>query len=105
MVITTTPGFSSRSTDTATRQFPQRDERMSEMEQEAGWSNSEPVEDVAESVYPDIDAPEELDPGFSNAKAVGGDAPEVEAKVVEDDKAEDKSVKPAAKKAPAKKKG
>ena len=35
----TTPGFSSRSTDTTIRQFPQRDEAaMSEMT--PGWSNS-----------------------------------------------------------------
>lgn len=105
-LIVTTPGFSDRSSESVTTQFAQRDERMSEMEQEAGWSNSAAAKDAPEDVHPDVTPLEEREPGYSNAKAVKGaessDAAAAESKVVDDASTEDKSVQPA-KKAAAKK--
>lgn len=96
--MTTRPGFSSRSTEQRTSQFPHRDEASMNEHEEAGWSNSAPADQAPQAVYPDIEDAEELDPGFSNGKAVKNAA---ESKVVSDEKSEDKS---AAKKAPAAKK-
>lgn len=62
-----------------------------------GWSNSPAVSHAPDDVYPEVQPPEEMKPGFSNGKAVRG----AEKKVVADDSTEDKSV---AKKAAAKKK-
>jgi hypothetical protein len=111
--MTTSPGFSSRSTEQSTKQFPHRDEaQMSEQEQEAGWSNSEPVKDAPQDVQVEVAPLEELEPGFSNGKAVKNDddpadddsAPAekaaAESKVVAEESTEDKAV---AKKAAAKK--
>lgn len=106
--MTTSPGFSSRSSQSITKQFPQRDEAgMSETEKEAGWSNSEPVEDAPHDVAVEVAEPEELEPGFSNAKAVRNDEePDEEPAPDSDDEPEKAAVKKtAAKKAPAKKKG
>jgi hypothetical protein len=66
--MATSPGFSSRSITSGYTQFPQRDEaQMSELE-----------------------------PGFSNSKAVEDD--DAETKVVDSGKAEDKAVKKTASK-------
>ena len=70
----TVPGFSSRSQVSAFHQFPQRDgAHMSDMQPEAGFSNSEPVEDAPQDFHPDVEPPEEPEPGFSNSKAVRND--------------------------------
>lgn len=103
--MTTSPGFSSRSTDHHTKQFPQRDEASMNEQDKAGWSNSEPVENAPQDVTVEVEPEEVLEPGYSNGKAVGGDAADVESKVVDEASAEDKSMKPAAKKTAAKKKG
>jgi hypothetical protein len=78
----------------------------------AGFSNSEPAEDAPKDVHPDVDPPEELEPGFSNSKAVRGDSapseapaqPAVEqAKSADDQSADEPAKKTTTKKAAAKK--
>lgn len=67
--FTTQPGFSSRSATGHLTQFPQRDEaQMSDMK--SGFSNSEPDENAAPDVHPDVAEPHHPEPGFSNAMAV-----------------------------------
>lgn len=83
---------------------------MSDMQPEAGFSNSEPVEDAPQDVHPDVDPPEEPAPGFSNAKAVTNDdaAPEDTAPDASGDDNATPATQPAkktAKKSAAKKKG
>lgn len=73
--MTTTPGFSSRSTDTHVQQFPHRDEAdMNEYEPDPGFSNSAPVKGAPEDVYPDIQEAPAVVPGFSNAESAEGAA-------------------------------
>lgn len=64
-----------------------------------GWSNSPHAAHAPKDDLPKVQAETAPEPGFSNTKAVK--AAQVEAKVVEPDKAEDKAEEP--KKAPAKK--
>lgn len=76
--MTTVPGFSSRSTSTTVRQFPQRDETaMSEMT--PGWSNSGPADDKP------AEAPADATP-----------ITEADSKVIEPAAAESKTVRKAA---------
>lgn len=98
--MTTSPGFSSRSTVSTFRQFPQKDAAMADTNgmENAGWSNSPAADHAPDDVHPEVAPPEELIPGFSNGKAVA----DAESKVVADGSAEDKAV---AKKATSRKKG
>jgi hypothetical protein len=57
-VITTTPGFSSRSTDATFTQLPQRDGAVME-EQKPGWSNSDAAQISGVSVSVQLDEPEQ----------------------------------------------
>lgn len=106
----TVPGFSSRSQTSVFTQFPQRDGAdMSDMQPEAGFSNSEPVEDAPQDNHPEVSPPEEPDPGFSNSKAVRNDeadeAPATEPADADEAADEKPAKKAAAKKSTAKKKG
>jgi hypothetical protein len=71
--MSTQPGFSSRSTTTTISQLQQRDGAtvadINGME-EAGWSNSEPVEHAPEDVYPEVTPIPEHVPGSSNGDEV-----------------------------------
>jgi hypothetical protein len=78
----------------------------------AGFSNSEPAEDAPKDVHPDVETPEEPEPGFSNSKAVKGDSapseapaqPAVEqAKSADEQAADEQPAKSTAKKSTAKK--
>lgn len=94
--MTTSPGFSSRSTADTIQQLPQRDEAaMTATQPEIGFSNSAPAAHAPDDVHPDVQVPDELGPGFTNDKAITG----AESKVVTPAGTEDKSVT----KAPAKK--
>lgn len=105
--MSTMPGFSSRSSVHIVTQFPHRDEAaMSEHEPEPGFSNSEPVEDAPQDVTPDVQTPpDEVEPGFSNAKAVKSDEAPAAESADDSDSEDEKPAKPAAKKSAAKKKG
>lgn len=37
---------------------------------EPGWSNSAPADNAPDDVHPDVDPPADVEPGFSNDKAV-----------------------------------
>jgi hypothetical protein len=107
-MMTTSPGFSSRSLEHTFTQLPQRDEALMQHDTdlETGFSNSEPVDHAPDDVHPEVTASDEVEPGFSNGKAVSADDT-AEAKVIAESDVEDKAVanKAPAKKTAAKKKG
>lgn len=62
-----------------------------------GWSNSPAAKNAPEDVIPEVAPPADVEPGFSNAKAVRGDA-SVKAEKAADEAAPKKSAKSDAKK-------
>lgn len=68
-----------------------------------GWSNSPHAEHAPDDNYPEVAPPEEVVPGFSNAKAVGGEANDAAADPQQEPDNPAPAKKAAAKKTTAKK--
>ena len=76
---------------------------MTDMQPEAGFSNSPEVKDAPKDVHPDVQSPKEPEPGFSNAKAVQVEGADVSASATGEPQGGDEPADAPAKKAEAKK--